>query len=67
MTSVVLSKSDPTYAIVEYKGTPPTFALLHQSGSVWTLLGEGPAPMPCVNGLPLGVQADFLGRMQACG
>jgi hypothetical protein len=67
VVSVVTAKSDPTYAIVQYGGTPSTLALLHQSGSGWTVLAKGSPQLPCVNGLPVGVETDFLGWMQACG
>jgi hypothetical protein len=66
-TSVVVAQSDPTYAVVAYGGNPGTLALLHQSGSGWTLLAEGSPQLPCVYGLPVEVQADVLGRMQSCG
>ena len=65
--SVMVTPSDPTYAVVAYAGSPGALALLHQSGSGWTLLAEGSPQLPCVNGLPVEVETDLLGRMQACG
>jgi hypothetical protein len=64
---VVTAKSDTTYAVVEYGSSPTTLALLHQTGSTWTLLEEGSPQLQCVNGLPMNVEEDLLGMMQACG
>lgn len=67
VTAVVLAKSDPTYAIVQYGGNPTTLALLHQSALGWATLARGSPQLPCVNGLPVGVELDLQGWMQACG
>ena len=40
VTAVVLAKSDPTYAIVQYGGNPTTLALLHQSALGWATLAR---------------------------
>ena len=80
VASVLVPRSDPTYAVVVYGGSTPTFVLLQQGGGIspagndeissagaWTELGQGSPQLPCIYSLPLNVVSALAGMMQFCG
>ena len=81
VASVLVPRSDPTYAVVVYGGSTPTYVLLQQGGGIspagndqvsspgaaWTELGQGQSQLPCIYSLPLNVVSALAGMMQFCG